>query len=162
MASMQEDVAKALNRSYFYLKFRPRTEREVRDYLAKKSEKFYHWQPEVIDQAIEELKNQDLINDYKFVEAFVSSRTAIKPKGEFALRQELMKYRIAKNIVDDFFAEEPVAEEESARRALTLRWSRYRGMDKRTRFEKAVQFLLRRGFSFSTAKKTIAELEGEE
>lgn len=154
---MQEDVAKALNRSYFYLKFRPRTECEMRDYLTKKSEKFYHWEPEVIDLAIEELKSQDFINDYKFIESFVAARTAIKPKGEFALRQELTKRGVAKDILDDFFAEEPVAEEELARHALTPRWSRYRGLDKRTRFEKAVQFLMRRGFSFSTAKKVIEE-----
>ncbi len=159
MANMQEDIAKALNRSYFYLKFRPRTEHEVRIYLHKKSEQFYHWSPEVIDATIAELKNLNFINDRKFVDSFVATRIAIKPKGEFVLRQELLRHGVNKDILDDYFAENPLDQEALARQILETRWTRYQRLDRKTRFEKAAQFLMRRGFSFSVAKKAIQEVK---
>lgn len=157
MESMQKDVTKALNRAYFYLKFRPRTKREVILYLQKKSEKIYHWDPEVIDKVIELLEEEGLINDRAFIESFVSSRALIKPKGEFALRQELMKYGIDKDLLDEYFAEKPLMEEDLAGKAISTHWNRYKRFDKKTRFQKAVQFLMRRGFSFSVAKKVIED-----
>ncbi len=159
MANTPEDVQKALNRAYFFLKFRPRTKKEVRNYLLKKSEKFYHWSSEVIDQALSRLEELDFINDEKFVDSYVHSRTILKPKGAFVLRQELMRLGVDKNVIDNYFADNPVDEEKNAFQTLKNRWSRYRYLDKKTRFEKAIQFLLRRGFAFGVAKKTIEELE---
>lgn len=161
MANIQEDVQKALNRAYFFLKFRPRTKKEVRDYLLKKSEKYYHWSSEVIDQALLRLEQLDFINDEKFIDSYVHSRNALKPKGEFALRKELIGLGVEKSFIDNYFADNPLDEETSAFQVLKSRWLRYRHLDKKTRFEKAVQFLMRRGFTFSIAKKVTEELENK-
>lgn len=161
MANLQEDVQKALNRAYFFLKFRPRTKKEVRDYLLKKSKKFYHWSSEAIDQALLRLEQLDIINDEKFIDSYVRSRNALKPKGEFALRQELMRLGVDKSVIDNYFADNPLDEEMGALQILKSRWSQYRHLDKKTRFEKAIQFLMRRGFTFSIAKKVTEELENK-
>ena len=157
--SIQEDVQKALNRAYFYLKFRPRTKKEVASYLQKKSEKFYHWQFGVIEKAIESLELEGIIDDKKFIESFVVSRNAVKPKSEFALRRELTHPGIDKDLIDRFFADNPLPEEDLARKALKIRWFHFSHFDKKTRFEKAVKFLMRRGFIFSIAKKIVEEME---
>ncbi len=159
---MQEDVQKALNRAYFFLKFRPRTKKEVVDYLQKKSDKWYHWVPEVIDQAIESLQLEGLVDDEKFVESFVVSRSTLKPKSEFVLRRELSRLGVEKNILDNYFNHNPISESDLALKALWSRWPRLQHFSKKTRFEKAAQFLLRRGFSFSTAKKAIVDMEDNE
>jgi regulatory protein len=161
MESIQKDVQKALNRAYFYLRFRPRTRKEVETYLHKKSDKFYHWSPEVIEATLQSLEETGLVDDKKFIESFVYSRGVTKPKGEFALRQELMKAGVEKDLLDEYFQETPLEEEDLARKALSTHWSRYARFDKKTRFEKAAQFLMRRGFSFSNAKNIIQELEGK-
>lgn len=161
MNSMQEDVQKALNRAYFYLKFRPRTKKEVSAYLEKKSEKFYHWQSGVIEKVIESLEERGLIDDKKFIESFVVTRNAVKPKSEFALKSELVHLGIDKDLIDQFFAENPSSQEDLAKKALHNRWFHFLHFDKKTRFEKAIQFLLRRGFSFSIAKKTVEEMENQ-
>ncbi|QQG44352.1 MAG: RecX family transcriptional regulator [Candidatus Roizmanbacteria bacterium] len=155
----QDHVQKALNRAYFYLKFRPRTRKEVVSYLSKKSEKFYHWSPEVIEEALSLLEEEGLINDKKFVESFVVTRNIVKPKSEFALKQELLKAGVEKDIIDEFFTENPSNQEDLAKQALHNRWFHFNHFDKKTRFEKAAQFLMRRGFSFSIAKKVIEEME---
>lgn len=159
MNSMQEDVQKALNRAYFYLKFRPRTRKEVTSYLEKKSEKFYHWQLGVIEKVIESLEERGLIDDKKFVESFVVTRNAVKPKSEFALKRELVHLGVDNDLIDQYFAESPLPQEDLAKKALHNRWFHFLHFDKKTRFEKAVQFLLRRGFSFSIAKKIVEEME---
>jgi regulatory protein len=155
----KDQIVQAMNRAYFFLKFRPRTEKEVRDYLQKKSEKFYQWSPSTIDSAIEKLKDNHYIDDSKFVEWFVNQRTTGKPKSAFALSHELQKYGIDKDTFTAFFDENPVDEENLALSALKKRWPRYQYLNKKERFQKAVTFLSSRGFKFDIIRKSIEQLE---
>lgn len=159
MSTKEEDIHKALNRAYFYLKFRPRTKQEVRLYLQEKSEKFYRWSFDVIETVLRMLEKEGLIDDRKFIEAFVASRIAIKPKGEFVLLRELMRLGVGKDLLEEYFSQNPQDEEELAKKALWSRWPQFKKLDKKNRFKKAAQFLLRRGFSFSIAKKVIERFE---
>lgn len=150
----------ALNFSYFYLKFRPRSKKEIVDYLHKKADKFGLTEP-IINQALVSLEEQGLINDQKFIEWFVQQRSSGKPRSEFALRQELFRFGIAKEMLDEYFSVHVISEEELGLKALRARWKRYGNLDRKTRFQKASQFLASRGFSFDVIKKTINFFERE-
>ena len=152
---------KALNFCYFYLKFRPRTKREIVLYLKKKAEK-YGFTEDIIEKTVEDLTQQNFINDKDFVKMYVESKIAHKPKGEVLLRNELQKLRIQKELLDDYFSEQPINQDQQALQALESKWYRFTALEKRKRFEKAAAFLSRRGFSFEVIKKTIAELEEKE
>lgn len=154
----QNQIQQALNRAYFFLKFRPRTEKEVTDYLNKKAEKF-HWSSEVVEKAIQSLKEKKYINDADFVEVFVHSRSNLKPKSRYALSGELGKFGVAKETIDLFFEENPVDEDSLASDALKRRWAQYQRFSKQERFQKAAAFLSRRGFSYEIIKKTIQQFE---
>ncbi len=154
---MDDDLLPLLNKAYFYLKFRPRSEKEVREYLYKKV-KTTHWSREAADKIIEKLKSQELINDEKFIDWFVRNRTTLKPKGERMLRRELLQKGINAELIDNFFSKNIVDEESLALQILEKRWPRYKNITPQKRFEKAVSFLLRRGFSFDTAKKTYEKM----
>ncbi len=78
----QDLLQKALNQAYFFLKFRMRTEKEIRVFLSKKAKK-YHWPTEVINQVLMILKEEKLIDDRQFIKIFVNQRKALKPKGVF-------------------------------------------------------------------------------
>jgi regulatory protein len=158
---LKEQIQRALNRAYFFLKFRPRTEKEVRTYLEKKSEK-YHWMNGVVDGAITSLKENNFINDDDFIRWFVEQRNASKPKGKFVLQQELLRLGVSKDEIQTFFNENPPEESSLALKALERRWSRYQYLSKKERFEKAATFLSRRGFSFDEIKKSIKKLENDE
>jgi regulatory protein len=152
---------KALNFAYFYLKFRSRTEREIVLYLQKKAEK-YGFTPEVIQSVVEDLKHNDLINDAEFVKMYVESKTKSKPTGANVLKMELMRLGVQKDFLIEHFEDSPVDESQQAMQALEKRWHRFSTLDQKKRFEKAASFLMRRGFSFDTVKKTIAQLEEKE
>jgi len=155
---MDDDLIPLLNKVYFFLKFRPRSEKEVREYLYKKV-KITHWSREAADKIIEKLKEQELINDEKFIDWFVRNRTTLKPKGEKMLRQELLQKGINKALLDNFFSKNIVNEESLALQILEKRWPRYKNITPQKRFEKATRFLMSRGFNFEISKKTYEKLK---
>lgn len=158
---MNEDLIPLLNKAYFFLKFRPRSEKEVRDYLYKKIAK-RHWSRDDAEEIIDDLKEQGLINDGEFVAWFVRQRTALKPKAKRLLSRELLQKGVKKELIEEYFGHHAVDEEDLARKILEIRWPRFKNLDARSRFKKAVSFLARRGFSFDTAKKTIEDLSKKE
>lgn len=158
---MNDDLLPLLNKAYFFLKFRPRSEKEVREYLYKKV-KTTHWSREAADKIIEKLKDQELINDEKFVDWFVRNRTTLKPKGEKMLRRELFQKGIDTELIDNFFSKNIIDEESLALQILEKRWSRYKNISPQKRFEKATRFLLSRGFNYDICKKTIEYLINKE
>lgn len=147
-----------LNLAYFYLKFRPRTEKEMMNYLYKKGVK-QKVPDELIQSVIEQLKEEGLIDDKKFMEQFVEERSSQKPKGIYVLRSELLRHGIPKDLIDEYFEGTKINEEELAYQALVKRWDRLHRLPKDKRFKKALDFLLRRGFSFYIAKNAIKKLE---
>ncbi|MBI2641036.1 regulatory protein RecX [Candidatus Roizmanbacteria bacterium] len=154
----KEDLQILLNYAYFYLKFRPRTKKELRDYLYKKIEKRY-LSRDVADQAIKELEEKGLISDKAFVEWFVEQRRTGKPKGKFVIKSELLRHGVSKDLIDTYLEEHPLQEEELALKVLQSRWHRFKELSKKERFEKAAAFLVRRGFPFDIIRKTIEKVE---
>ena len=157
----KEDLQELLNYAYFYLKFRPRTKKEVKDYLLKKI-KTRHWSTPEVDLVLKKLEDQSFINDEAFVVWFVEQRNKSKPKSEFAIKRELRKFGIDQGEIDKYFEKNSLDEESLAYRALASRWERLKRFEKRKRFEKASRFLLSRGFSYEIVKETIAKFEEKE
>ena len=155
---MNDDLIPLLNMAFFYLKFRPRTIKETRDYLYKKV-KTTHWSHEAVDKVINHLIEQKFLDDQEFVRYLVESRTRTKVKGVFAIKQELFKYGVEKEFIDEYFAKTEINEEALAEKILVNRWPRLKTLPKQKRFEKAVNLLARRGFNFEISRKTVEKLE---
>ena len=163
---MDEDLFRrhtqnALTRAYFFLRFRSRTEKEMRDYLQKKAERF-GWTSAVVDSAISCLKENNFINDGDFVKRFIEQRNISKPKSAYALQNELMRFGVEKQLISAYFQENPQEEDDLAFKALEKKWRSFRFMEKKDRFQKAAYFLSRRGFSFEIIKNSIQRLENNE
>jgi len=154
---MNDDLIPLLNIAFFYLKFRPRTIKETRDYLYKKV-RTTHWSHEAVDKIIKHLIELKFLDDKEFINYLVTSRTRTKVKGVFVIKQELSKYGVEKELIDEYFAKTEINEEELAEKVLTSRWPRLKTLPKQKRFEKAVSFLLRRGFGFEISRKTVEKL----
>lgn len=157
----REGLLKALNYAYFYLRFRPRSKKELIDYLNKKAKR-WKWPEELVGRAIAELEELGLIDDLKFIQWFVEQRSAIKPKGVFLLKRKLSQFGVSKDIVEEYFASNEQNEVEMASKAVSFRWNQWKSLEKRERFLKAAAFLSRRGFSYDTIKSVVAKLEEKE
>jgi len=157
---MNEDLLALLNKAYFFLKFRPRSVKEVRDYLYKKI-KSKHWSQDDAEKVIKELKEEDLIDDEKFIDLFVRDRTALKPKGKKLLIRELKQKGISDELIKKYFSENEIDEEKLAFQILSKRWPRFHNLDPKKRFEKAVRFLMSRGFNFDIIRETFEKLNNK-
>lgn len=161
MSSPKDEIEKALGYGYFFLKFRPRSNKEMVVYLNKKSTK-YRWDSEVVKLAIKRLEEEGLVDDAAFTAWFVEQRSLRNLKGEYALRQELRRLGVEDELVDNYFIEHPLEENNFARTILMRRWPRWQSLPREKRIQKAHAFLLRRGFDFGIVKKTIADMEEKE
>lgn len=153
----KELFQKALNFSYLFLKFRPRTKKEIALYLEKKAKR-YHFSQDLIKKLIDYLTDINLINDQDFVSWFVQQRNLAKPKSKFVLTQELIRLGIDKILIDEYFSKNEIDEFNLAKQALTRRTSLLKNLKTKPGYQKAFNFLLRRGFSFEVTRKTIAEI----
>jgi regulatory protein len=151
---MNDDLVPLLNLAFFYLKFRPRTIKETRDHLYKKV-KTTHWSHEAVDKVIDHLIGLKFLDDKAFIEYLVNSRTKTKVKGVYAIKQELVKFGVEKELIDEYFSRTEINEEELAEKILTSRWPRLKNLPPKKRFEKAMNLLVRRGFNFDLSRKTI-------
>ena len=135
------------------LSYRPRTEREVRDRLARRF-------PEATAaEVVEALRAQGLLDDARFASQWTYSRSARNPRSARTIARELQ----AKG-VDGALAEEAVREvddEDSAYRAC-LKYSRTGGRPGDAAFQRRLlAYLRRRGFSQSVSRRAFRRLMDE-
>ena len=160
-----------------YLNIRPRSEKEIRDYIARQLAK-----PKVVkyiqddfgvltDRLVSRLKSQKFLNDLEFALWFIRSRTTFKPKGKRLISLELQQKGISKELIEQAFiaydAEQIEHQEEErdevalARQLLEKKRKKYEGMDRQERFHKAGSMLARRGFDLETIKQAIDAVWGK-
>ncbi len=154
---MEDDLILLLNIAFFYLKFRPRTIKETRDYLYKKV-RTTHWSHEAVDKVIDHLIELKFLDDKAFIDYLVNSRTKTKVKGIYAIKQELNRFGVDRELVDEYFSNTEINEDQLAEKILSSRWPRLKSLPKQKRFEKALSLLQRRGFNYDTSKKTIEKM----
>lgn len=151
-------MQKLLNAAYFYLRIRPRSEHEMRQYLEKKQKKYQLEEPQV-QEVVDELKRQSLIDDQSFISWFVEIRGTSKKKSARMVRYELQRYGVSPDDIEQYFSSHEFDELQKAIRALSGRWRSLQAFDTKKRFERAATFLQRKGFSYSQIKTAIAEFE---
>jgi len=140
------------NQSLRFLSYRPRSKKEIRDYLKKKSEK-----AEIIGGIIKKLEKQSLIDDRAFVAWWIEQRSRFRPRGRYLLWSELLKKGIEKEAIETSLSSEK-EELRLARKAARKKVKSYRNLEPLEFRQKMIGFLSRRGFGWETIKKTLAEI----
>jgi regulatory protein len=148
LAGKRENEAKEA--ALRFLSFRRRTEKEIRDKLRGRG-----FDQKAIKKTIEKLKGYDLINDHEFATAWVKDRLAHRPRGKRLLRQELWKKGIAKDIIDQVTEQLCQNEGRSASEVLARARKRYESLEPQVARRRMLGLLVRRGFSYETAKDAL-------
>ncbi len=135
---------RAYERALRFLKYRPRSVWEVRQYLKRKGE------PEGrIDAVVAKLQANQWLDDEAFARFWVENRQAFRPRGERALRWELRRKG-----VDEATMEAVLAGVDGKAEAVALalkRAERWRDLDARTFRQRMLGYLTRRGFDYAEA-----------
>jgi regulatory protein len=146
---------KYLNNTIHLLKFRGRSEKEIRDHLQSKKAPL-----EIIEKIITYCKDLKFIDDEKFAADWVRSRLTYRLKSEKIIKLELIKKGIEPEIIEKVLGESH--ENESANTDLDLakkivkqRANRYINLPRQEVYQKLGGFLSRRGFDWDVIKQAI-------
>ena len=143
-----EARADAMSAALRLLSYRPRSETELRQRLARRGVP-----PALIDSTIQRLRELGLVDDAAFARAWVESRERTSPRGQRLLRQELR----AKGVNSDASRElvEGVDDAEAALRASARRAASLSGLPQEEFRRRLGDFLRRRGFDYETIRLTV-------
>ncbi|MBI3615220.1 MAG: regulatory protein RecX [Candidatus Omnitrophica bacterium] len=153
VSSLERARAQAL----LLLKFRPRSESELRRRLTSK-----RVDPAVLDSLLVELKKKDLVNDEKFARYFAGERMASKPMSRRALVMDLKAKGVSSDVALQAVGQSVGEQDEfqTARELALRRVAHLKGVGKEALQRRLAGFLARRGFSSEVVYKVVREVGG--
>jgi len=161
------EFSKFYARALEYALMRPRSEKELRDYLRGKtyerkvrvkSRKTGEYQTKVkpgydaslVPLVMKRLKERGYINDRRFAELWVENRHVAKGTSAKKLRLELQQKGVAGQIIDEVLADSSRDERAELQKIIARKRARY---DDEQKF---IQYLLRQGFNYSDIVDELA------
>jgi regulatory protein len=162
-----DDPEVVLEAGLRFLEARSRSVAEVRRRLGQAG-----YRSDLVEGAIARLTELGMLDDATFGRAWVESRDRAHPRGERALRSELVLKGLARELIDELLAERrdaaAITDDEgnapgvdlAAARRLLARNGRAleRVVDPRTRRQRAYAILARHGFDPETCREAAAQV----
>ena len=161
--SKKEELSRLMDLSLRFVGVRPRSEKEVKDYLAKKIStlndiKFKEaLRSPQIEITIKKLKKYKYLNDSEFSKWLIQSRRRSSPKGTRIIKMELKQKGIKPEIIQKVL-KKAINEKTLAKIALSkklIKWSNLKEFELK---KKVYTFLLSRGFDYETIEELFATL----
>lgn len=149
------------------LSFRPRSEKETKDYLKKKLQKITEKNEvkainltddeKLITEIVSELISKNLLNDIDFSRWWINQRQEFRPKGKRLIEYELLQKGVHKKNFEIAWSSSTEKKDEItlALNFLEKKANRLKNLDEKTKREKIFSWLTARGFSYETIKKVI-------
>jgi len=147
----EDQRARCYDAALRFLGARPRSEREIRDRLAK-----HEFAQPMIDATIERLRRIGLVDDTAFAEYWVEQRQTHRPRGGRLLKQELRAKGVDAEVVAAALPADD--DEHGAYQAAVRKAQSLRTMDERTFRQRLGGFLQRRGFDYETTRTVVNRL----
>lgn len=149
-----------------YLSVRPRSQKEIQDYLQKKVAnkegiKFNEAKNNpIMENIIDKLKKYNYVNDKDFAQWFLKSRLKSKHHSIRLIKYQLQSKGIAKTTLDKLQLPK-ISEKQNAIVAVEKRVKRWQNLPAIEFKKKFFQFLAYRGFDFETISEVFAFYRGK-
>ncbi|MBI2103413.1 RecX family transcriptional regulator [Candidatus Woesebacteria bacterium] len=144
------DFAKIYNNLLRFATLRPRSEKEINNWLYRKKV------PENFKRKLfNKLNRLELVGDEKFAKWWIDQRQTFRPKSLRIMKHELRMKGIDKEIIEKVLAGAGIDEVKNARVLLekkSYRWKELASQDKR---KKMTEFLARKGFGWEVVKEVV-------
>jgi regulatory protein len=143
-----EQTQRCLNAAFRYLAYRPRSQAELEERLARRG-----FDGDSIEGAIARLKEQGLVDDLAFAEFWKENRQSFSPRSQWLVRRELKQKGVADEVIARVVADLDEAEgayQAARAKARSLSIADYEGFRRRLG-----EYLKRRGFGYGVIKNTL-------
>jgi regulatory protein len=144
------EFQKALDKLLRFAMLRPRSEKEIDEYLRRKKVHESLWK-----DLFEKLRHFELLDDVAFAKWWVGQRLTFKKISAKVLRLELGRKGINRNIIDDVLSQSPIDEEKMARELLEKRAYKWKNLSEKVAKQKKFQYLAGKGFSWEVIEKVV-------
>ncbi|HEX7974306.1 MAG TPA: RecX family transcriptional regulator [Anaerolineales bacterium] len=137
-----------------FLNYRPRAEGEIRKNL-----KEHAISEETINEVLERLKQNGLVDDLRFAQAWIENRSELRPRSRRALAYELQRRGVDRQLAEESL--ESLNDEELAYQAALKQSRKLTGLDWPDFRQKMYGFLARRGFNYEVSAPVAARIWAE-
>lgn len=148
------DLGRAQEAAYRLLAYKPRSRKEL---ISKLEEKGFS--QEIIVEVIKRLEAKKYIDDEAYGQALARSLIQRRFLGKEALRAELSKRGLDREVVERIIEESYIERDEGdlATRALEKKWNSLRGKPLKVARRRASDYLRRKGFSYGVIRRVLLE-----
>ena len=162
---IESQYGKVYARALEYVFVRPRSQRELRDYLRRKmlDKRDQHGNirrgisPELADRVFDRLVDKGHLNDTKFATFWIENRNLRKGISERKLRAELMAKGVASQVIDEVMRSSERDEGADIQAVIKRKINKY------AEDRKLIEYLARQGFSYDVIVEGLrAYRESEE
>ena len=160
----KEELSKLFDATLKFLSYRPRSQKEVEDYLAKKISKKENIkfseakESGLIIEIEHKLTKYKYLNDTEFAKWWIESRTKSSPRGKRIIKIELMQKGVSREIVDELL-ERIKNQKLLALSSIEKKLPRWRLLPRAELKKKIYNHLSMRGFDFDTIREVVAQIE---
>ncbi len=149
---------KILDKVFKFLSFRPRTKKEVIDFLSRKKV-----DEEESKKIVEELEKDKFLDDWEFTRWWIEQRNILRPRSYRALLQELRQKGISQELIAQIKESNLVnSDKQTAEKLLKKKLSIWQKLPPQAVKEKITKYLMRQGFSWEVIKSAVDEISGKE
>ncbi|KKU95814.1 MAG: Regulatory protein RecX [Candidatus Gottesmanbacteria bacterium GW2011_GWA1_48_13] len=152
-----------LGASIRFVSYRPRSEKEIRNFLQKKLTRWKIFGGTVVQKVADRLAELGYLDDAKFAAWWVEQRQTFKPKGMRLITQELKAKGVdLRQFSSDRGKIDMIDEIEAAKRAVQKKLTLWEKLPTLDRKKKLSDFLSRRGFTYDTVERVIDSVAKKE
>ena len=155
---IEEERKKAERAGLRFLSYRPRTTKEMRDYLLQKE-----YERGIIDSLLVHWQNIGYLDDLQFAKQWVEERVSFKHKGRNLVREELRHKGVPPTIIEQVLVE--LNDHHELWSCLSLINKKIKRAEQQLSYQekqKLFQFLQRRGYPFDTIQQAYQTYLTEE
>jgi len=149
-----------VNAAIRFVSFRPRSQKELSDFLNKKLTRWKVSGAGLLAKVIGRMGELGYVDDVKFAEWWVDQRTTFKPKGNRYIYMELKAKGVPEAVIASVLASRGSQSLlDAARQAVAKKMPIWVKLPILERKKKLYDYLGRRGFDFEIVRKLIDERE---
>jgi len=166
LQSIEEEsqYGKLYMRSLEYVLMRPRSMREMRDYLYRKTRDTRTKTGEIrkgvskdlTERVFNRLSEKGYLNDEKFAQFWIENRNLRKGSSIRKLKSELSSKGVSTEIIDKIFSQSERSDTEEIKKVIAKKAKRYDDS------QKLVAYLVRQGFRYEDIKEALQDIESIE
>lgn len=145
------ELSKIYSRAIYYLRYGPRTVRQMQQYLVRK----VGFDEEDVLPVLQKLQDENYLGDAAYAQSYIYARQIGRPRSKRQLSGELRQKGVPSDIIDECLSS---IDADDQKLAVNVILRKKIALSKFKDQQKLIEYMLRQGFTYSLVKEVLAEI----